>query len=264
MKSVKVIAGFGFSGFLLSFFTGLAAGRKLGHVMIDAFIFLLVFAAIGAVIYFFAGKIIFSSSDSDSLSEVASSDASEGSHSGSHSVDILVEDEDLPDEENPSQFYVGSGHQMLNQGDFSDKTGTNSLHEETKNEQPAQNADFSEKLSSSQTQSGEFVPVLLGETSQNISGTEAKTYSEVQQTEQITDNSDQEIGEQQLGVLPDLEDIAGAPSAHAAGLEQTGDEDSSSSWNNTNSSASDASEIAEGKDAALMAKAISTLLAKDD
>ena len=58
MKSVKVIAGFGIFGFLLSFLTGLIAGRKFSHIIIDALIFLFVFAAIGALIYFFAAKIL--------------------------------------------------------------------------------------------------------------------------------------------------------------------------------------------------------------
>ena len=110
-----------------------------------------------------------------------------------------------------------------------------------------------------------FVPMPLAETRKNISGTEAKTLSEVKQSENESGSYDQGGGSEELGVLPDLEDIAGAPSAPGASLDQTSDEDSSSSWENSNKSgSSDASEVTEGKDAALMAKAISTLLAKED
>lgn len=275
MKSVKVIAGFGLFGFLLSFFTGLIAGRKFGHIIVDALIFLFVFAAIGALIYFFAGKIIFSNTDSDGLGDSVSEQRQSTPTSSNHAVDILVEDEDLPAEENASQFFVGTGHQMLNEGDLSSTQPHSSVAEENQQNITQGTSGATQNLSdvsganksalNTVSPSDGFVPMPLAETRMNISGTEAKTLSEVNQSEKESKNYDQGGGSDELGVLPDLEDIAGAPSAPGAGFDQTSDEDSSSSWENSNKSgSSDASEVTEGKDAALMAKAISTLLAKED
>lgn len=275
MKSVKVIAGFGIFGFLLSFLTGLIAGRKFSHIIIDALIFLFVFAAIGALIYFFAAKIILSPAEGDSLSDSVSDQHQSSPSSSSQAVDILVEDEDLPEEENASQFFVGTNHQMLNDGDLSSSSAATDSGAEYNQVSPQNVVEKKEVLDdvsknnevafNSVSSSDGFVPMPLAETRKNISGTEAKTLSEVKQSENESGSYDQGGGSEELGVLPDLEDIAGAPSAPGASLDQTSDEDSSSSWENSNKSgSSDASEVTEGKDAALMAKAISTLLAKED
>ena len=275
MKSVKVIAGFGIFGFLLSFLTGLIAGRKFSHIIIDALIFLFVFAAIGALIYFFAAKIILSPAEGDSLSDSVSDQRQSSPSSSSQAVDILVEDEDLPEEENASQFFVGTNHQMLNDGDLSSSSAATDSGAEYNQVSPQNVVEKKEVLDdvskanevafNSVSSSDGFVPMPLAETRKNISGTEAKTLSEVKQSENESGSYDQGGGSEELGDLPDLEDIAGAPSAPGASLDQTSDEDSSSSWENSNKSgSSDASEVTEGKDAALMAKAISTLLAKED
>lgn len=277
MKSVKVIAGFGIFGFLLSFLTGLIAGRKFSHIIIDALIFLFVFAAIGALIYFFAAKIILSPAEGDSLSDSVSDQRQSSPSSSSQAVDILVEDEDLPEEENASQFFVGTNHQMLNDGDLSSSspdTGSGAEYNQVSPQNVVEKKEVLDDVSknnevafNSVSSSDGFVPMPLAETRKNISGTEAKTLSEVKQSESENESGsyDQGGGSEELGVLPDLEDIAGAPSAPGASLDQTSDEDSSSSWENSNKSgSSDASEVTEGKDAALMAKAISTLLAKED
>ncbi len=275
MKSVKVIAGFGIFGFLLSFLTGLIAGRKFSHIIIDALIFLFVFAAIGALIYFFAAKIILSPAEGDSLSDSVSDQHQSSPSSSSQAVDILVEDEDLPEEENASQFFVGTNHQMLNDGDLSSSspdTDSGAEYNQVSPQNVVEKKEFLDDVSknnevafNSVSSSDGFVPMPLAETRKNISGTEAKTLSEVKQSENESGSYDQGGGSEELGVLPDLEDIAGAPSAPGASLDQTSDEDSSSSWENSNKSgSSDASEVTEGKDAALMAKAISTLLAKED
>lgn len=109
-----------------------------------------------------------------------------------------------------------------------------------------------------------FVPINLGETPKNISGTEARLIQEVNPASYDSTREDSSLEnrnsmDDELDTLPDLEEItSSAPKITIS----SADEDSSSD-DGVSVSSKDVSEVTEGKDVTLMAKAISTLLAKD-
>lgn len=288
MKNVKFIAGFSIFGFLLSILSSFGAHRNFGMKLVLALVFAAVFGACAFLISFLYSNFLETDTSGGFSEGVNPAAASSGS---THAVDITVQDEDLPSEENENQFFVGSKHQMLNDDDIKSNVSEGfgqSQIEQIKNEnqnssQPGQftpasvvsatvSADSAASAAASPANTG-FVPVSLTENADNFSSIEAKTTSEVKAEEKVAQMNAMPVieqaapsgsGDESLDVLPDLEEISSNSVYTASAEDGVAEEtDFTEGKNISSGSGTSAEEVTQGKDAEIMAKAISTLLAKE-
>lgn len=290
MKNVRFIIGFSIFGFLLSFLASFrTVARSFGMRLVIALCFAAGFAVLAAVINVVAEKLLgINTADSDS-----SLNAPVNKPSNGNSVDIVIQDEDLPSEEDGAQFFVGSNHQMLNSEDLEEnqkKSGDAPETEKSESDEKKStavsekdlpsadlntnkntvagislNADAVRKANVDSENSG-FVPVTAKENAENFSSVESKTVSEIKADENVTQMNSvpdlkNENTAESLDVLPDLEEISEGNVSLSTSNEQDNSEQTDFSGNKN--SISSKKENADGNDAELMAKAISTLLSKD-
>lgn len=247
MKNLKFIAVFSCFGFLLSFFSGLASrGNNIGRMIFHAVIFAIVFAGLAVLINIIFCKFLGSEGDISYESNSGEGNGNPVSAPSSHAVDIMVQDEDLPQEENAPQFFVGSGHQMLSPDDVKDVA---------KETAAAANSNGSDG----------FVPVSLGENLSNITSVEAKTESEVTKAERkASETVSAPISQDdELDSLPDLEDLSVYQQSNSSVMDEDGIDESTDTSDMTPATSVSAEEVTSGQDVELMAKAISTLLKKE-
>ena len=238
MRGLKVVVPFAACGFLLSFVAGLFSHSSFLSILLKALIFAIVFALLGFVISMVFGKFLSEgmSEFQGDTSEGASSSAVQGSTLG-HNVDITIQDEELEKSESENHFVVNDTHQMLNDSDVKNST------KESDAERPG------------------FVPLRNFETVKNFSGTEAAT-PDLQnlQEESRSPGTDEE----ELDTLPEMDNFAfGEDSGSDSGsdiISSSGTSDSEF----VSSSGSKKHDEPEVKDAALMAKAISSVLSDED
>lgn len=288
MKNVKFIIGFSIFGFLLSAVFGFnSQGNYFARVILHALIFAVVFAGLAVLIQFIFSRILEFDSESGGDGGIAPAAAGSGASASSHSVDIVVQDEDLPDDADASQFYVGNSRQMLSPEDSrqmnpAEENGNRfepqevPVAEAAPAEKVVQAAPVTlsevakqvsaENAAGSGAASG-FVPISLAETPKNVSSVESMTQADIKKVEKSASAPAAAGGgsEEQLDSLPDLEDLSGfAPSISPApsGDAEVESGDSGFSESVPGNSLT-AEEVTSGKDAELMAKAISTLLAKE-
>lgn len=278
MKNVKFIAGFSIFGFLLSILSSFGAHRNFGMKLVLALVFAAVFGACAFLISFLYSNFLETDTSGGFSEGVNPAAASSGS---THAVDITVQDEDLPSEENENQFFVGSKHQMLNDDDIksnvSEGSGQSQI-EQIKNEnqnssQPGQFTPASVVSAAASPANTGFVPVSLTENADNFSSIEAKTTSEVKAEEKVAQMNAMPVmeqaapsgsGDESLDVLPDLEEISSNSVYTASAEDGVAEEtDFTEGKNISSGSGTSAEEVTQGKDAEIMAKAISTLLAKE-
>ena len=238
MRQVRFIAGFALGGFLISFFFGFFSRGGIGRMLLFAFIFAAVFAVVGFAVQFIGTTF---------LNIDGGTDGADVHGTTGNNVDIVVQDEELPTEDGSPEFYVGGNHQMLNKEDYSGEKGGRfagaSDGSEGIDTTHAANGAALADAQTGQSDDG-FVPVGLHESARTISGKEAGV------------NSDDgfSLKDDTLDDLPDLEDLA--PSGEI--IEDT----AFSAASDTTKKSDKASKYSE-KDTTLMAKAISTALAKD-
>ena len=238
MRQVRFIAGFALGGFLISFFFGFFSRGGIGRMLLFAFIFAAVFAVVGFAVQFIGTTFL----NIDGRTDGADVHGTTGNN-----VDIVVQDEELPTEDGSPEFYVGGNHQMLNKEDYSGEKGGRFAGASDGSEGidtiHAANGAALADAQTGQPDDG-FVPVGLHESARTISGKEAGV------------NSDDgfSLKDDTLDDLPDLEDLA--PSGEI--IEDT----AFSAASDTMKKSDKASKYSE-KDTTLMAKAISTALAKD-
>lgn len=284
MKNAKFITGFSIFGFLLSIISSFGSHRSFGAKIFLAVVFAVIFALCAFFISFLYTNFLEGESNSG-FGEPSGAVQSGASTASAHAVDITVQDEELPSEENENQFFVGSKHQMLNEGDMvsisenENKTAAvDKIKMENQNSSaqpvntPAANISDADTVSQNNSVSNNagFVPVSLTENADNFSSIESKSADEVKHEEKIAsmnsmpvmESADKNTGE--LDVLPDLEDISGIKaSGHSNESGMAEGSDFSEEKNISGGSGASAEEVTQGKDAELMAKAISTLLAKE-
>jgi len=238
VRQVRFIAGFALGGFLISFFFGFFSRGGIGRMLLFAFIFAAVFAVVGFAVQFIGTTF---------LNIDGGTDGADVHGTTGNNVDIVVQDEELPTEDGSPEFYVGGNHQMLNKEDYSGEKGGRfagaSDGSEGIDTTHAANGAALADAQTGQPDDG-FVPVGLHESARTISGKEAGV------------NSDDgfSLKDDTLDDLPDLEDLA--PSGEI--IEDT----AFSAASDTMKKSDKASKYSE-KDTTLMAKAISTALAKD-
>src|SRR5574344_542969 len=170
-KNIKFFAVFSACGFLISFVSGLFSRSSIGIVLLRALLFGVVFCGLAVCIQFIFDKFL-------AVDQAAGEtpDAPEEKKTGGL-VDITVQDEELPQEENAPQFFVGSNHQLLNKNDYSVHGEGSGQEEQPVAESPAASAVPNVPSSAAKTAAVEkekqFVPVSFAETAKNLTGTEA-------------------------------------------------------------------------------------------
>ena len=239
VKQVRFIAGFALAGFLVSFFFGFFSRGGIGRILLFAFIFAAVFALVGFVVQFIGTTFL------NIDAPAGGAEAAQGTTGGN--VDIVVQDEELPTEDGSPEFYVGENHQMLNKEDYSggEKEGRFSgASDGSIDTIYASDGGASPNGRADQSDDG-FVPVQLYENARTISGKEAGSDSD----------GGFSLKDDTLDDLPDLEDLT--PSGEIV-------EDTVFSAASDKAKKSDKASKYSEKDTTLMAKAISTALAKDN
>ncbi len=282
MKNLKFIAAFSIFGFLLSIFSSFhTVARSAGLRFFIALCFAAGFGVLAAVIQFLGKKFIFAETSGDFSDPGNKSSGSSGTSSGTHPVDIVVQDEELPAEDGGPQFFVGSNHQMLNKEDLQDVKKTSPEPLKSVSEEPAGNVpggqvqDVAQQVKNENSSSGSsgFVPLNFAESPSNISGVESKSMDELKSDEKnVGSGQASSVGNnfendsETLDVLPDLETLSDAQpsvSSENSGFAENSNFSENKDANSASSGAS-SKEKASGQDAELMAKAISTLLSKDN
>ena len=262
MKNIKFVIGFAICGFLLSFAAGLFSHSGFFHIILMAVIFAGVFGALAFFIQFLMDGVL--SIDGQSVSTEGTVVDSVPKTGGV--VDITVQDEELPVEENSPQFFVGNNHQMLNKNDYLEN-GNKASDFSKQSDSPVNDIDTiheldradsveeqQENVENSASEEG-FVPVSLQENAENLSGTEAvkpdkiKAEADADDTEYV-----QNLENDTLDELPDLKDLK------TSGSDDDIIEDSDFSKAGATHKNDEKTDV---KDAAVMARAISTVLAKD-
>lgn len=241
MRSIKNIIIFASCGFILSFVFGLTSHSSFLSILLKAFIFAVCFALLGFAINFVFKKFLSEETSGESSDYSTSTSTVSDSPKTGNVVDITIEDEELERSESQNHFVVGENHQMLNDSDIGNANGV--------------------KKSAENGNSG-FVPLRAKENIENVSGTEAVSPKEAGTEPDANVNvasSGEGIG---LDTLPDMENFAftesneGEPSIFEGNSEIIGKSDFSSS--------SSSKAEPEVKDAELMAKAISSILADEN
>lgn len=250
MKNIKFVASFTVAGFILSLLFGLFSGAGFLHIFINALIFALVFGVLSFGISIVYDK--FLAIDGEGTGDVNSEDKIADSENPDLStvkttpvlgqnIDFVVHDEELEQSGNSNHFDVGENHQMLNETDYN--------HQQSQNE--------------SNAGKNEFVPIRNLETVTNFSGNESITPSESANRTKVAESIMSE--NDSLDVLPDMTEFAVA--------KPKGDDDSETIVVSDSEEASfvhSATDLktsdngtGEVKDAALLAKAISSILAEE-
>ena len=257
MRSTKSIGLFAVCGFILSFVSGLFSHSSILSVLIKALIFALAFGLLGFGISLIFSKFLSDGSGGDFQGEY-SADPSSAPAAASplgHNVDITIQDEELRPSESDNHFVVGDNHQMLNESDVRGPAKT--------------------EVEADGSSQG-FVPLRNFETVKNFSGTEAVIPSEAVASESANQGSVSEAnqaaasasapvnngGEGGIDTLPDMENFV---FSDGAGSASDDDSDAGTDSDFISSPGSSKKEApAEVKDAALMAKAISSVLSDEN
>ena len=235
MKKIHFIIGFALFGFLWSFIFGLFSHGSFIRMLIIALVFAAVFACLGFLITFLFDGIL--------KIDVGQLPSEEKRTSGGV-VDIVVQDEDLPKDEDAPQFYVGENHQMLSEEDYAAVASHENI---------AENVDAlreHDERAAPEEKNGDdgFVPTPLQESTATLSGKEVpKSINGVSKDETLDE-------------LPSFQDLQVLQAASFSHEQADADTDFSVSRAEKKSSNAAFSE----KDTALMVKAISTVLAKEN
>ena len=238
VKQVRFIAGFALAGFLISFFFGFFSRGGIGRILLYAFIFAAVFALVGFAVQFIGTTF---------LNIDGGTDGADVHGTTGNNVDIVVQDEDLPTEEGSPEFDVGGNRQMLNKEDYSDGEKENRAAASSGESIDTIHAADGGASSDDRTEQSDdgFVPVGLHESAGTLSGKEAG----------VDSDDGFSLKDDTLDDLPDIEDLT--PSGEIV-------EDTAFSAASDKTKKSDKASKYSEKDTTLMAKAISTALAKDN
>ena len=256
MRSTKSVGLFAACGFILSFVSGLFSHSSILSVLIKALIFAVVFGLLGFGISFIFDKFLSDGSASDFQSDYSTDSSPAGANNTAlgQNVDITIQDEELRPSESENHFVVGDNHQMLND---SDVRNSGSAVNET---------------SSSQG----FVPLRNFETVKNFSGQEAvipaeavaaenkaaETVSPVKETASVS-NFETNNADGGIDTLPDMENFVFSESS-GSDSDDGSDVVTDSEFVSSASSHKKSDGPAEVQDAALMAKAISSVLSDEN
>lgn len=239
MRGLKISGIFATCGFLLSLIFGLFSHTSFISVLLKALIFAICFGLLGFVIDFIFNKFLLDESVmTTSEGNQNISNGSEGSSTKGQLVDITIEDEELVPSSSDNHFVVSENHQMLNDSDVVDKSKDQTEQKEKTEE----------------TQDNGFVPLKNLETLKNFAGKEAVSPDSV-----VSNTNENEDNSKNLDTLPDMNNLS--LENNNSGYEDAETDTDFVSSANMNKNNGEPTEI---KDAALMAKAISSVLSDEE
>lgn len=241
MKGIKVIGISAAAGFLLSFISGLFSRTSIISVLLKAFLFAVVFGILGFLISYVYEKFLSDDVENDFVSDTSAVNSQQSSKTG-QVVDITIQDEELDKGESDNHFVINNSHHMLNASDVENSSVSTQDNKKSEN---------------NQTDRQGFVPLSNHETVENVSGKEAVTPGSVNNSFSDFSNVDSEQG---IDTLPDIGDLAFETESVSESEES--EVDSDSGFVSTVNKKSEGS--ADVKDAALIAKAISSVLSNAD
>lgn len=265
MRNLKFIVGFTLTGFVISLFCGFFSHSSFVRVFLQALIFAVIFAVLAFIIQLLFEKFLDEGSAGEAGGDISADSVQTNVPKKGSKVDFVIQDEDLPLSESENQFSVGENHQLLNESDI--KKDTN--------------------VGKTAANSG-FVP-LQKESFENLTGTEAKTSQELNNSSnsgmtslpesKIVQNNNSEktikngnlnsspvqnVNESQssggeVDVLPDMNEVITSSDKE----DREEDVAYSPSASSTIASAGTSDSGVDVKDASLLAKAISSILSGD-
>lgn len=237
MKGFKSAGVFAACGFLLSFISGFFSHTTFISILLKALIFGIFFGILGFAIGVIFDKFLADDSGGDfSSSNNAKISSTTANTTTGQVVDITIEDEDLDNGTSSNHFIINDNHQMLNDSDIA-KTVESATNEESK-------------------ESG-FVPLNKFETIKNISGKEAVNPDSVIYRSEESDVKNNDG----IDTLPDMNNFEFEGKNNTS---NDSDVETDSEFVSSTSMKKNNDEPAEIKDAALMAKAISSILSDED
>lgn len=260
---------------MLSLISSIISHAPAGRTVLLAFLFAILFAALGFGIAVLFEKFLDVESSSGDVSETA-----EAPKKG-QTVDIVIQDEDLPSDESANQYFVGSNHQMLTAADMEQGAAAKNYSAADAVRAANQGAvstgieDLNEakEFAPGETSAEQkFVPVRNLETLYNVSGkeavkkdTQAPVTADIQAEERKPAVPREEATftaeDEDLDTLPSFDGFDGVGRSGSSASDEEGintESDFASNGVRTNKV-----EEPEVKDAALMAKAISSILSSE-
>ena len=272
MNNPKAVIVSAVCGFVLSFLAGLISHVTFGMILIRAALFAAVFVAVSVLVSYLY-KHFLADDDVDNLNQPSTHEKTAGPKPGSV-VDITIDDAEIPQDENGPQFFVGKNHDMLRSGDFEtvQKHMPAPKEKEPVREEgvPVKNGTDSrsfENLSDTENSSVKtgFVPVTLGTPITNVSDSDSSEKNDSVIAKDSVDTMDAPV--EDLDELPDISELI-SDSNETIPDEDKVISDSDFALHGEKTSQTSPSvntgKPAETKDAAVMAQAIRTILAKDE
>ena len=258
MINPKNICVSGCIGFFLSFFIGLASDVRFSHVLLRAFLFALLFALLCVAVSFIYQK--FLSPDNGGFVETDSSVKNNPASTGSV-INIVVDDSNLPDDELSPKFHVVNKLESMEPVP-APKT------QQTPETKPPEQAPQVQAVSEAPAE-GEKPEEQAEKTSQGSPASQGFTPMGLQNVAGNGNEEPQEASDGKTESLDELPDMA-AMDSFSTDTEENG----SDFGENSASEIVDDTEFSTGGarlkeqpisgDTNVMAKAIQTLLAKDD
>lgn len=263
MKDIKFVSGFAVFGFVLSFVSSLFSPHaSFIHKLLMALLFAVIFAVIGFCIKVVYNKFL-SDSDGDFSSDFTPNPQMSSSQSVPHKgqlVDIVIQDEDISPGESPNRFVVGDNHQMLNDTDISNAAPAAG---EPPVKAKVEAAPVMEVPNLTQTVTPEVQAAPVSVMNENSGFVPMSAAALTQAEPSLMNNSELTEDSEKIDTLPDMNNFSfgSAESSSEENDDENGyadDSDFEPSYSSKNSA-----DIPEVKDAGLIAKAISSVLADE-
>lgn len=232
MQGIKISSVFAAFGFFLSLISGLFSNTPFISVLLKALLFAVCFGILGFAINLVFQKFLTETGAAEYSADTSAVTGAASNPATGQVVDITIEDEELERSDSNNHFVVNENHQMLNDSDLA-----------AAKSEPAEEA-----------KPKGFVPLKNLETYKNMSGKEAVSPAAVEVKD---DTSAAE--EQNIDTLPDMNAFSFGDNNGSSSDIVDADSEFSSSGMNKHSD-----EPTEIKDAALMAKAISSILSDEE
>ncbi len=257
MKSPQFLLGCAVVGFILSFLVGLISSVGLGPMLVRSFIFAFVSVLTGFGLRFVANKFLLPTADS--LNDTTAQE--KPAETVGEVVDITVEDDELPDDGSASTFVFQKpvfASQTPNNG-ASEKV-VSSTESATSNSsvgaERVTSASASEEISEIQSFSPASPEVLTAAKQQDVQGVE-----DLPSVNDVAPVPEEMAGEAQA--VEELEELEELPEI---GVPTASQDDSGSASTSTSTAASSSSSAVPAGDSnsAEIAKAIRTVLLRDD
>ena len=246
MKNIKFITVCAASGFILSLICGFFSKSGFGRIFLIALIFGIVFGALSFGISLIFDRFLAVEAYSTDSPAAADNSGVEKKVLGQH-VDLIIQEEPLENSGNDNHYDVGENHQMLNESDYNN-SGMNKQSSEQEVVVPKD----------------EFVPIRNLETVNNFSSNESETPVEAEKRREVIAQQEAMKGDD-IDVLPDMSDFKVGSTDSAQNNDDVVLSDSSEASFVSSATNFKSSELKDGeiKDASLMAKAISSILAEE-